>query len=228
MQFHTVSNSYSWKVIQGVGAYQRRRVPCFADCVLGGSVSWGEGGGGRNGHPSTEEFVQLSYDWPGQDGGSFAVGLLGASGEKARNLKRACKDSSEGWGPGICRAMAGFNICGRLPHLGPLVYTGGALVPRAGLDHCLLQPSLRSACSEPLAPAPASAVLSSPSGAGAATGWVYWGYRCGSGERRLNGSDLCPLGSLRPLQLVLHTHSKCCHFESLLADGPEPGSHSHF
>ena len=45
--------------------------------------------------------------------------------------------------------MAGFNICGRLPHLGPSYTQGGALVPRAGLDHCLLQPSLRSACSEP-------------------------------------------------------------------------------
>lgn len=29
--------------------------PCFADRVWGGSMSWGEGGGGRNGHPSIEE-----------------------------------------------------------------------------------------------------------------------------------------------------------------------------
>ena len=35
MQFHTVSNSYSWKVIQGVGAYQRRRVPMLRRLCLG-------------------------------------------------------------------------------------------------------------------------------------------------------------------------------------------------
>ena len=35
MQFHTVSNSYSWKVIQGVGACQRRRVPVLCRPCLG-------------------------------------------------------------------------------------------------------------------------------------------------------------------------------------------------
>ena len=64
--------------------------------------------------------MQPGYDWPGQDVGFFAVGLLGVEGGEGEEFERACKDSSErGRGPGTCRVMAGFNICGRLHTWGP-------------------------------------------------------------------------------------------------------------
>lgn len=39
--------------------------------------------------------MQPSYDWPGQDVGFFAVGLLGAEWGEGEEFERACKDSSE-------------------------------------------------------------------------------------------------------------------------------------
>lgn len=64
--------------------------------------------------------MQPGYDWPGQDVGFFAVGLLGVERGEGEEFERACKDSSErGRGPGTCRVMAAFNICGRLHTWGP-------------------------------------------------------------------------------------------------------------
>lgn len=40
--------------------------------------------------------MQPGYDWPGQDVGFFAVGLLGVEGGEGEEFERACKDSSEG------------------------------------------------------------------------------------------------------------------------------------
>ena len=114
-------------------------------------MSWGEGRGRQEWTPQHSGVVQSGYDWPGQDVRLFAVGLgVGGDGKGGREVERACKDSNErGRGPGTCRAVTGFETCGRQPRLRPRYTQGVHWYARAGPDHHLLQPSLKSAHCEP-------------------------------------------------------------------------------
>ena len=72
--------------------------PCFADRVWGGSMSWGEGGGGRNGHPSIEELCNQAMTGLDRMLVSLLLGYWGCRGESGRNVKGPARITVSGGG----------------------------------------------------------------------------------------------------------------------------------
>lgn len=85
--------------------------------------------------------MQLSYDWPGQDVGFFAVGLLGAEWGEGEEFERACKDSSERASQGSAgQWQASISVGGGRATPGALVDTQRRLSGSRPDHLCNLQP----------------------------------------------------------------------------------------